>query len=46
MVKGQIDWIGVKWLPGLPSQSVVLWDRLALRIVRIARGQRKITIPA
>jgi hypothetical protein len=28
------------WLPGLPSQSGILWDHLALRIKRIARGQK------
>jgi len=33
-----------KWLPGLPSQSTILWDRLALGIQRIARGQMKIAV--
>jgi hypothetical protein len=32
------------WLPGLPSQSAILWDRLAIRIRRIARGQMKIAV--
>jgi hypothetical protein len=33
------------WLPGLPSQSVVLWDRLVLEIKHMASGQMKITAP-
>jgi hypothetical protein len=36
----------VGWLPGLPSQSTLLWDCLALRIKRIARGRTKIIVLA
>lgn len=32
------------WLPGQMSQSVILWDHLALRIKRIGRGQTKIAV--
>jgi hypothetical protein len=34
-----------KWLPGLPSQSVVLWDCAVLEIKQMARGKIKITVP-
>jgi hypothetical protein len=36
----------MKCLPGLPSQSVVLWDLLPIGIKRITRGQTKITVSA
>ena len=31
-----------KWPPGLPSQSAVLWDCLAVRIKRVARGRKEV----
>lgn len=34
------------WLPGLPSQSALLWDCLAIGIQRVARGQTRITVSA
>lgn len=33
------------WLPGLPSQSALLWDLLAIGIKRIARGRVKVAVP-
>jgi len=35
-----------EWLPGLPSQSALLWDLLPIGIKRIARGQTKIAVSA
>ena len=34
------------WLPGLPSQSVLLWDCLTLEMKRVARGQTGVIVLA
>jgi hypothetical protein len=33
-----------KWLPGLVSQSVLLWDGVRLEMKRIAKGHTRISL--
>jgi hypothetical protein len=46
VAEGEARFQALKWLPGLPSQSAILWDNLILKTRRAARGQMKITISA
>ena len=32
----------MNWLPGLVSQSAILWDRVTLIMKRVAKGQTKL----